>query len=284
LGVYSGDANYAGASDGSITRECFTVTSATPGVVTDPTNATITLGASDSDGATVTGTDGITPTGSVSFYVCGPTASASTCTTSSTKLGSVPVVGSGDSATATSASFTPSAAGVYCFLGVYSGDANYAGSSDGSTTRECFTVTPANPGMSTSPTSGSITLGASDSDAATITGSGVTPTGTVAFYVTTSVGVHEIGTIRVSASGVDTATAISHVYKSTTIGTYCFVVLYSGDSNYVSASDSAVPGECFTVTPRQGSNAQTTHEAHQRLIASTNNWSRWNGRKQTRAV
>jgi hypothetical protein len=87
LGVYSGDGNYAGGSDGSTTRECFTVTPATPGVMTAPANASITLGGSDSDTATVTGTGGVTPTGTVTFYVCGPTASATACTTAGTNLG-----------------------------------------------------------------------------------------------------------------------------------------------------------------------------------------------------
>jgi hypothetical protein len=74
----------------------------------------------------VTGTGGVTPTGSVTFYVCGPTLGHA-CTTAGTNLGSVTVSGSGNTATATSPAFTPPATGTYCFLGVYSGDGNYAG-------------------------------------------------------------------------------------------------------------------------------------------------------------
>ena len=54
--------------------------------------------------------------------------------------------GSGGTATATSPAYTPTATGTYCFLGVYSGDTNYSAASDGSTTRECFTVTGPRPG------------------------------------------------------------------------------------------------------------------------------------------
>jgi hypothetical protein len=43
--------------------------------------------------------------------------------------------------TATSAAFTPTAVGVWCFAGYYSGNANYVPSSDGGVD-ECFTVTP----------------------------------------------------------------------------------------------------------------------------------------------
>jgi hypothetical protein len=50
--------------------------------------------------------------------------------------------GSGDTATATSGSFTPTAPGYWCFDNSYSGDGNYAPSSDDSTA-ECFEVTPA---------------------------------------------------------------------------------------------------------------------------------------------
>ncbi len=256
LGVYSGDGNYAGASDNSTSRECFTVTMATPTVTTAPTSGTIILGGSDSDGATVTGTDSVTPTGTVTFYVCGPFTTATACTSAGTKLGSVGLSGSGNSATATGPSYTPAATGIYCFLGVYSGDGNYAGGSDGSTTRECFTVTMATPGVTTSPTSGTITLGGSDSDGATVTGTdGVTPTGSVTFYLCTgngsactagTPGVVDLGTVTVSGSG-DTATATSPSYTPAAPGAYCFLGVYSGDGNYAGASDSSTIRECFIV-------------------------------------
>jgi hypothetical protein len=103
--------------------------------------------------------------------VCGPFASATACTTSGSKLGSVSLSGSGNTATATSPSFFPSSAGTYCFLGVYSGDGNYAGASDSSTTTECFTVTKATPSLTTTPSNPSgFALGSSTSDSATVTG------------------------------------------------------------------------------------------------------------------
>jgi hypothetical protein len=255
LGVYSGDGNYFGGSDGSTTRECFTVTMATPGVTTSPANGTVVLGNSDTDGVTVTGVDGITPTGTVTFYVCGPFTTATACTTAGTKLGTVTLSGSGGTANATSPAYTPLATGTYCFLGVYSGDGNYFGGSDGSTTRECFTVTPPQAGVTTSPGKTSTQLGTTNTDTATVTGvDGITPTGTVTFYVCgpfttatacTAAGTN-LGTVTLSGSG-GAATAASPAYTPLATGTYCFLGVYSGDGNYLGGSDGSTTRECFTV-------------------------------------
>jgi hypothetical protein len=259
LGVYSGDGNYAGGSDSSTTRECFTVQRLQPGVTTTPTSPSIVLGGSDSDVATVTGNGGPTPTGDVHFYVCGPFMTATTCTSSTpgvVDLGMVALSGTGNTVTATSPSFTPLATGVYCFLGVYSGDGNYLGGSDGSTTRECFSVTKPLPAVTTAPTSATIPLGSSDSDTATVTGvPGVTPTGTVTFYVcgpfTTATACttsgKNLGTSTLSGSG-DVATATGPSFTPPSAGIYCFLGVYSGDSNYAGGSDSSTTHECFTVT------------------------------------
>ncbi|HXQ44013.1 MAG TPA: hypothetical protein VN816_05210, partial [Acidimicrobiales bacterium] len=215
-------------------------------VTTSPAKTSIVLGTSDSDGATVTGVAGTTPTGSVTFYVCGPFTTATACTTSGTKLGSVTLAGSGNTATATGPSYTPTATGTYCFLGVYSGDGNYTGASDGSTTRECFTVTMATPGVTTSPAKTTIVLGTSDSDGATVTGvAGTTPTGSVHFYVCPgnanpctagTAGVVDLGSVTLAGSG-NTATATGPSYTPTATGTYCFLGVYSGDGNYAGGSD-----------------------------------------------
>jgi len=256
LGVYSGDTNYAGRSDGSTTRECFGVTPAPPGVTTSPANGNVVLGGSDTDTATVTGVLGVTPTGTVTFYVCGPLTTATACTTSGTKLGTVTLAGSAGTATATSPPSTPMASGTYCFLGIYSGDGNYLGGSDGSTTRECFSVTGEG-GFTTSPADSSISLGGSDTDSATVTGVlGVTPTGTVTFYVCgpltsptacTTSGT-KLGTVTLAGSA-GTATATSPSYTPPATGTYCFLGIYSGDGNYVGESDGSPTRECFGVTP-----------------------------------
>jgi hypothetical protein len=109
---------------------------------TVPTRSSITLGQPNTDAATVIGdaAEG-SPTGSMTFFSCGPLASASGCPTGGTVVGN-PVTltaGANDTATATSSTVTPVAVGTWCFRGVYSGDVNYAASSDGGPA-ECFAV------------------------------------------------------------------------------------------------------------------------------------------------
>jgi uncharacterized repeat protein (TIGR01451 family) len=228
------------------------------GFTTSPASASISLGGSDTDTGTFAPggpppgsetTAGVTPpTGSVAFYVCGPLLRATACTTSGTALGTVAVVDSGSTATVTSPTFVPSSTGIYCFLAVYSGDVMYGGAADSAVPTECFTVGPGTVGLTTSP-SGSIALGGTETDTAVVTGTGTTtPTGSVTYYVTTAAGVVDLGSPNLATTGPDVASSTSPAYMSPATGTYCFLALYSGDSNYGGASDSAIPGECFTVT------------------------------------
>ena len=142
--------NYTAASGPA---ECFSVSAADPQISTQQSGShtgsgAITLGGSVTDTATVTGNStGGAPTGTVTFTECG-TGSAPAVCPSGTQVGSpVTLSGSGDSSTATSAAFTPSAAGTYCFAAVYTPDAssNYLAASDNTSgavqASECFTVT-----------------------------------------------------------------------------------------------------------------------------------------------
>jgi hypothetical protein len=138
---YSGDSSYSPSSDGSST-ECFSVGPATAHVVSTPIKQTTTLAAGDSDLLTITGNAvGGSPSGTVSFSVCGPLTTASGCATGGTAVGGpVPLTaGSNNMAAATSATFKRTSPGVWCFRAEYSGDGNYNPGSDGSV-GECFTV------------------------------------------------------------------------------------------------------------------------------------------------
>jgi hypothetical protein len=144
LAVYSGDSHYAASSDGATSDQCFTVVNGDD-VVTTPSTSSLSLGGSVFDTATVTGDAEITPTGTVTFYVCGPATSETPCTVADrTELGapvSVSIAGAVNLVTAASVSYTPPGVGGYCFVGLYSGDGNYAPGTDGSAS-ECFTVSP----------------------------------------------------------------------------------------------------------------------------------------------
>ena len=106
------------------------------------------------------------------------------------------------------------------------------------------------------PTGGSVTPGTSVTDTATVSGTGVTPTGTVTFTlcqpatVTTnggdcSAGGATVGAVKtLSAGGTATSDATTN---TTTVGTYCWRVDYSGDSHYTAGSHTNSTTECFTV-------------------------------------
>jgi len=112
-------------------------------VATAPQFPEVVLGDGNTDGATVTGDSTYgSPTGTVSFYACGPTTTAQPCTSQSDPVGTAVQLtpGPNDTATAGSVAFTADAPGTWCFGGYYSGDSNYGAGSDTSTD-ECFDVT-----------------------------------------------------------------------------------------------------------------------------------------------
>jgi hypothetical protein len=251
---YSGDTNYAFGPD-TTTDACLLVE---PPVATTPAVSTVSLGSADSDNATVFGTpaDGA-PTGSVSFYECGPTNVPTPCTSETNPVGG-PVgltPGSADTSTASSPTFTPDAIGYWCFAGVYSGDSTYSPASD-TTTAECVSVVRV---FSTSPALSSIVLGASDTDVATaIANAGsAAPTGTVSFYECGPTAVPASCTSQTNPVGgpvslipglANTATATSPSFSPDAVGVWCFAAAYSGDGSYPPSGD-ATTDECFDVVP-----------------------------------
>lgn len=99
-------------------------------------------GGNTGTGTVVGNATGGIPTGTMSFYECGPTTTAQACTSKANPVGS-PVTlipGTQDTATATAVPFWPSTAGFWCLAEYYSGDKNYAASSDTSTDG-CFQAT-----------------------------------------------------------------------------------------------------------------------------------------------
>jgi uncharacterized repeat protein (TIGR01451 family) len=248
-GEYSGDANYQPSSDAG-SNECFDVARAGTVTTTSPSSASIVLGTSTADTVTVAGNAvGGTPTGTVAFFVCAPQelSEEGLCLSGGTSLGGAPLDADGS---ASSAGFTPLAAGRYCFRGEYSGDANYEPSSDAGS-NECFDVTRAPSTTTTTPSSGSVPFGESVADAVVVAGLGdgfPTPTGTVSFFVC-GPGASDCaadGTSLGSAELVD-GQAASAGFTPMAAGTYCFRGEYSGDANYQPSSDGG-SNECFVVT------------------------------------
>ena len=150
-----------------------------PTIVTTASPSFVTVNHTVTDAATITGTaaNGL-PSGSVSFFVCGASASQPDCSTvgTGTSVGSSSVTTSGtDSGTATSPTFTPTASGWYCFRAEYQPDANanYSPATETNKTSECFFAQ--NVGLNIAKTPDAASVSATDPIGYTIS---VTNTGT----------------------------------------------------------------------------------------------------------
>ena len=263
--------------------ECFGVYPAGTVTTTHTSAAVIVVGGTAFDTATVTGDSSHgAPTGTVTFYSCAAT-SAAGCTGGTEVPGTTdapnPALLSssgGFTATATSPVITPTSPGTYCFGAVFTSSASkYTGSSDNMSgevdSSECFTVGAATSTISTQQSasasgSGSINLGGSITDSATVTGNsaGGAPGGTVTFTVCgpmtanatcasgSPVGTSPAPLTAVGTSAISTATSVS--FTPTAVGTYCFAAVYNPgpSSSYVTSSDNtsgtAEASECFSVT------------------------------------
>ncbi len=282
--VYSGDSNYNGSSDNTGSsnadaNECVTVAKgpSTTKTTASPSSLTLSPTGTVTDSVTVSSTSsppGPTPSGTVTFYICGP--GATTCANTSGNLltgtTSFPNPATLSGGTATSASFTPNAAGTWCFSAVYSGDSNYNGSSDntGSSNadaNECVTVAkgPSTTKTTASPSSLTLSPTGTVTDSVTVSSTssppGPTPSGTVTFYIcgpgattcaNTSGNLLTGTTSFPNPATLSGGTATSASFTPNAAGTWCFSAVYSGDSNYNGSSDNtgssnADANECVTV-------------------------------------
>lgn len=110
-----------------------------PTIVTSVSPSSVFINVNFHDTATLTGSNG-TVTGSVKFFLCGPTATNTPCTSGGTLIGSAVTLASGS---ATSANTSENKTGQYCFRVEYTNDglSNYSPGSSTTTTNECVTVT-----------------------------------------------------------------------------------------------------------------------------------------------
>jgi uncharacterized repeat protein (TIGR01451 family) len=207
-----------------------------PNISTSVSDSTIDLGDSVTDLADVTDNSPAV-TGSVKFFVCGPDGSNPDCSTGGTQVGGSVTIESGH---ATSAAFTPTAAGKYCFRAEYTPDANgslhYVAGSHTNQTTECLTVAKAQPSIVTSADQ-TVVAGASVSDTAVLSG-GHNPTGTITFKAygpnDNDCSAAAVYTTSVAVSGNGSYGPVS--FTPDTAGTYHWIASYSGDANNTAAA------------------------------------------------
>jgi len=222
--VYSGDSTYTGSSSaalGELVEQVgsFAELSSSANPVTAGQAVTFT--------ATISGTAGQAPTGTVTFKdgstVLG-TATLSAITADTADLWSA------------QATFTTStlATGMHTIQAIYSGDSGYLGSSASlSQNVSSSTATASTTTLSSSATAA--LPGQAVTFTTTITGSGGgTPTGTVTF--------HDGGTVLGTAtlSAISSGAQATFTISTLTNGTHIITAVYSGDSTYAGSTSSAL--------------------------------------------
>jgi len=205
----------------------------TPTVAVTATASTIALGGSDSFTVTVSGTPG-TPTGTVQFFD-GSTLLSGTLTLA------------GGTATLSGQVFTT--AGTHRITAQYSGDTVFVAATSPVFT---LTVNQATPSVTLTTSATTLVVGQSPTLRATVSGSSITPTGTVQFLANNV----NFGPLVPVTNGVATLSTQNFA----TSGSYTMKAQYSGDTNYIAATSNAISilvnptasSLFYTLTPASG--------------------------------
>ena len=248
--VYSGDANNNGTSSPCTAgnNEQLTVTIASPTIATTLSAASITAGINrPRHGDTERGRhlDGHRHGGLQLLH-------QQHLQTGAVAVNTVTVPASGIVPNSNAATFN--SAGTYYWQAVYSGDANNnaASSPCTATTNEQLTVNQASPTIATTLSAASITAGSTAYDTAALTGAvNSTGTATVAYSYYTN-NTCTTGAVAVNTVTVSTGSVVPNSNAATfsSVGTYYWQAVYSGDANNNAASSpcTATTNEKLTVT------------------------------------
>lgn len=209
---------------------------------------------STSDTATITVTGAASWSGSLQFYLCGP--SATKCDSTGTAIGSAITVNQGTTMPVSSTSASVTSAGTYCWAAFFTSGTSGVPSGRDTGANECFTVNPVTPTLSTQ-ASGNVLLGNPISDTATLSGTANQP-GSPVINPTTA-GAAAGGSITIKAFGPNDCTKLAFTsselpvsgdntygpvsFTPTAVGTYTFEATYTPDSsgNTLGQSATACP-------------------------------------------
>jgi hypothetical protein len=231
--AYSAGTNGLGHAAASVGSSSTVVAKAAPTIVTTA-SAAVTIGGAVTDAARLG--NGFSPTGTITYSLYGPGDAMCLNTPAFTVNQNV---GRGN-ATYTSPAFTPTLPGAYSWVATYNGDGNNAAFTEAcGSTNESVTVNQFVPSLSTQASAG-VTIGGAISDAATLTGGGLTPTGTITFDAYGPNDPNCNGTI--ANESTVSVTAGNGTYGSTpftpaAVGTYTWTATYSGDTNNAGTSE-----------------------------------------------
>jgi len=201
---------------------------------------TIEVGGTVHDSATLSGATA-NAGGTVTYTVY----TNDTCTDGAQSAGTVTVT---NGVVPDSDPITFNQTGNFYWQAVYSGDANNLGSTSACTS-ELLVVTPRHPTIATLLSAGTIEVGGTVHDSATLTGATATAGGTVTYTVytndTCTDGAQSAGTVTVTNAVVPDSDPIT--FNQT--GNFYWQAVYSGDANNVGAT-SACTSELLVVTPK----------------------------------
>jgi hypothetical protein len=280
----------------------FSLTNCSNTLTTTPSASEVVPGQSVTDLAVVQGTrvggNPPTPTGGVTWYLCGPIATG-LCTTGGTPVGgdpptevnlanSAPPDGEASATSpAVNTQASPLGPGRYCFRAEYEGDSNYGAlTHTGTGNSECFTVAKINTTTVTTPSDGSgvalsspVAFGTTLYDKAVVTGTSVggSPTGTVDFLIcnptqvaggadpnTCDTGGTALGgnprTLEAGANNTSSVLSSPGV-TADQAGKWCFRAVYTPTGNVYNGSSDASAGECVTVSKAQTTTVTTPSDA-----------------------
>ncbi len=221
-----------------------------PPTITTQVSATqVISGQSVTDLATLTGSKG-TVTGTVTFFLCGPTVSATPCT-GGTSFGPVTLSGG----QATSPPMSPAGAGTYCLRLEYIPDATalYSEGQSTSTTNECFTVIDINP---------SIVVLKTPDEQTVVTGS------TVTFHIkVTNTGDTTLTNVHVTdAQAPNCARTSAQIAADRGSSTFAPTDTYEYDCTKADVTTSFTNTATATGTPPVGPDATDSDDAHVTVI------------------
>ena len=234
VAVYSGDSQNNPTNSGC-GSEPVTISKTSPKLTTTASPTTATVGGSGlNDTADLSA--GTSPTGTITFYLFSPSQTCTATPAAGSYTFTQQVSVKGDGTYSTTGGPTPTTAGTWNWVAVYSGDADNNATKNSGCGTEPVTVSAAPTTITTQQSAsssgeGTIVLGGSVTDTATITSSGAgTPTGTVAFTEcgpTSSAQPCSSGTVVGSAVPLTSGTATSAAFAPTQVGTYCFAAVYT---------------------------------------------------------